>query len=97
MLAKLLVFSYLARPVDEVKSATLEERNAAMKSAEKIQCSQQSKFPSFIKSMVRSHVYSCFWLVSRIAFVFISRSKKKTNLDNYLNAAEDIYLIVLTS
>ncbi|KAL1834968.1 hypothetical protein ACET3Z_004619 [Daucus carota] len=54
--------SYLARPVDEVKSATLEERNAAMKSAEKIQCSQQSKFPSFIKSMVRSHVYSCFWL-----------------------------------
>ncbi|KAL8100372.1 B3 domain-containing protein Os05g0481400-like [Apium graveolens] len=54
--------SYLARPVDEVKCATFEERNAAYNSAEKLRSNLQSKYPSFIKSMVRSHVYSCFWL-----------------------------------
>ncbi|KAK1385633.1 TF-B3 domain-containing protein [Heracleum sosnowskyi] len=54
--------SYLARPVDEVKCATLEERNTALRSAEKLKSNLQSEYPYFIKSMVRSHVYSCFWL-----------------------------------
>ncbi|KAG8388799.1 hypothetical protein BUALT_Bualt02G0162700 [Buddleja alternifolia] len=54
--------SYLARPLEEVKTATYEERARAYKHAEKLQSNLQSENPSFVKSMVRSHVYSCFWL-----------------------------------
>ncbi|KAA8543627.1 hypothetical protein F0562_021627 [Nyssa sinensis] len=54
--------SYLARPLDEVKTAAYEERAHAIKWAEKLQRNLQSKNPSFVKSMLRSHVYSCFWL-----------------------------------
>ncbi|KAI3678600.1 hypothetical protein L6452_37899 [Arctium lappa] len=54
--------SYLARPLEEVKIASYEERVHAMKSAEKVQSNLQSEYPSFVKSMLRSHVYSCFWL-----------------------------------
>ncbi|KAI5679824.1 hypothetical protein M9H77_01051 [Catharanthus roseus] len=54
--------SYLARPVEEVRSASFQERADALKSAEKLQTNLQSENPSFVKSMVRSHVYSCFWL-----------------------------------
>lgn len=54
--------SYLARPLEEVKIASYEERVHAMKIAEKVQSNLQSEYPSFVKSMVRSHVYSCFWL-----------------------------------
>nr|XP_043636970.1 putative B3 domain-containing protein At5g58280 [Erigeron canadensis]XP_043636971.1 putative B3 domain-containing protein At5g58280 [Erigeron canadensis] len=54
--------SYLARPLEEVKMASYEDRVRAMKFAEKLQSNLQSEYPSFVKSMVRSHVYSCFWL-----------------------------------
>lgn len=54
--------SYVARPLDEIKIATYEERARAYKAAEKLQSSLQPGNPSFVKSMVRSHVYSCFWL-----------------------------------
>ncbi|XP_059659903.1 putative B3 domain-containing protein At5g58280 [Cornus florida] len=54
--------SYLARPLNEVKSASYEERARAFRFAEKLQSNLQSENPSFVKSMVRSHVYSCFWL-----------------------------------
>ncbi|XWS74455.1 hypothetical protein CRYUN_Cryun02cG0217700 [Craigia yunnanensis] len=54
--------SYLARPLDEVKTASYEERVKAVNAAEDLQNSLQSGNPSFVKSMVRSHVYSCFWL-----------------------------------
>ncbi|XP_071738011.1 putative B3 domain-containing protein At5g58280 [Rutidosis leptorrhynchoides] len=54
--------SYLARPIEEVRMASYEERIKAIKSAEKLQSNLQSEYPSFVKSMVRSHVYSCFWL-----------------------------------
>ncbi|XVE79902.1 hypothetical protein DITRI_Ditri14bG0094700 [Diplodiscus trichospermus] len=54
--------SYLARPLDEVKTASYEERLKAANGAEDLQNSLQSGNPSFVKSMVRSHVYSCFWL-----------------------------------
>ncbi|KAI3784720.1 hypothetical protein L1987_43825 [Smallanthus sonchifolius] len=54
--------SYLARPLEEVKMASYEARVQAIKSAEKLQSNLQSEYPSFVKSMVRSHVYSCFWL-----------------------------------
>lgn len=46
--------------------ASYEDRVQAIKSAEKLQSNLQSEYPSFVKSMVRSHVYSCFWLVSAI-------------------------------
>ncbi|KAL3530996.1 hypothetical protein ACH5RR_010318 [Cinchona calisaya] len=54
--------SYLARPVEEVKTASYEERARALESAEKLQSNLRSDKPYFVKSMVRSHVYSCFWL-----------------------------------
>eukprot|EP00257_Ricinus_communis_P023391 XP_015583363.1 putative B3 domain-containing protein At5g58280 [Ricinus communis] len=54
--------NYVARPLDEVKLASYEDRTRALKAAEEFQNSLQSGNPSFVKSMVRSHVYSCFWL-----------------------------------
>ncbi|XP_042511961.1 B3 domain-containing protein Os05g0481400 isoform X2 [Macadamia integrifolia] len=54
--------SYLGRPASEVKFASDEERASAIHNAEMLQSNLGSKNPSFIKSMVRSHVYSCFWL-----------------------------------
>ena len=57
------IFSYLARPLEEVKLASYQNRASAFKAAEKLQTNLKSGNPSFVKSMVRSHVYSCFWLV----------------------------------
>ncbi|XP_050216945.1 putative B3 domain-containing protein At5g58280 [Mercurialis annua] len=54
--------SYAARPSDEVKVASYEDRIQALEVAEEFQSCLQSGNPSFVKSMVRSHVYSCFWL-----------------------------------
>ncbi|XP_027368470.1 putative B3 domain-containing protein At5g58280 [Abrus precatorius] len=54
--------SYAARPLDEIKEATKEERVCALEAAEALQNNLKSSNPSFVKSMVRSHVYSCFWL-----------------------------------
>lgn len=54
--------SYLARPLEEVKVASYEEKVQALKCAEKLHSNLQSDNPFFIKTMVRSHVYSCFWL-----------------------------------
>ncbi|KAL2317357.1 hypothetical protein Fmac_031233 [Flemingia macrophylla] len=54
--------SYIARPLDEIKEATEEERLCALRAAGALQINLNSSNPSFIKSMVRSHVYSCFWL-----------------------------------
>ncbi|KAK7276141.1 hypothetical protein RIF29_17274 [Crotalaria pallida] len=55
-------YSYIARPLEEIKEATDKQRTRAWEAAEKLLTDLQSKNPSFIKSMVRSHVYSCFWL-----------------------------------
>ncbi|KDP45675.1 hypothetical protein JCGZ_17282 [Jatropha curcas] len=54
--------SYVARPLEEVKLASYEDRALALRAAEEFQSGLQSGNPSFVKSMVRSHVYSCFWL-----------------------------------
>ncbi|KAB2596967.1 B3 domain-containing protein [Pyrus ussuriensis x Pyrus communis] len=53
--------SYLARPMEEVRLCSYEERQAALKAAEKLLENLQSDNPSFVKTMVRSHVYSCFF------------------------------------
>lgn len=42
--------------------ASYEERQQAIKGAEELQSNLNSGHPSFVKSMVRSHVSSCFWL-----------------------------------
>ena len=64
MLAILLWdFSYLARPIEEVKEATQRQRQRALEAAVDLQNNLKSENPSFVKTMVRSHVYSCFWLV----------------------------------
>lgn len=65
-------YSYLARPLEECRMASYEERSAAYKAAEEIQENLESEIPSFVKSMVRSHVYSCFWLVSCNEIVFLA-------------------------
>ncbi|PWA52371.1 DNA-binding pseudobarrel domain-containing protein [Artemisia annua] len=54
--------SYISRPLEECRLASYGKRVQAIKSAEKLQSNLQSDYPSFVKSMVRSHVYSCFWL-----------------------------------
>ncbi|KAL2665098.1 hypothetical protein GLYMA_02G237500v4 [Glycine max] len=43
--------SYIARPLDEIKEATKEERLCALEAAEAIQINLNSSNPSFIKSM----------------------------------------------
>nr|QZZ92768.1 MVI11 [Larix kaempferi] len=48
--------------VHNIKLASYEARMQAMQNAEKIVEDLGSKHPSFIKSLVRSHVSSCFWL-----------------------------------
>ncbi|KEH39580.1 B3 DNA-binding domain protein [Medicago truncatula] len=55
-------YAYAARPLDEIKVATAQERKRAWDAAEALQINLQSSNPIFIKSMLRSHVYSCFWL-----------------------------------
>jgi hypothetical protein len=56
-------FSYLARPLDEVREASQKERERAFEAAAELQSNLKSGNPSFVNSLVRSHVYSCFWLV----------------------------------
>nr|GMD20233.1 putative B3 domain-containing protein At5g58280 [Ipomoea batatas] len=43
--------SYLARPIEEVKTASYEERCKALKEAEELQSNLQSENPSLVKSM----------------------------------------------
>ncbi|KAF5198555.1 B3 domain-containing protein [Thalictrum thalictroides] len=53
---------YSARPLNEVKFASDEERAYAIQCAQNFQHNLLSGHPCFIKSMVRTQVYSCFWL-----------------------------------
>ncbi|XP_065847175.1 putative B3 domain-containing protein At5g58280 [Euphorbia lathyris] len=53
---------YAERQLDEFKVAAYEDRIQALKAAEEFQINLQSGKPSFVKSMLRSHVYKGFWL-----------------------------------
>ena len=44
-------------------STPKEVKSAALIRAEEIQSNLEPAFPSFLKSLVRSHVGSCFWMV----------------------------------
>lgn len=48
----------------EAISSRGEAMSSAVLQAQGIQSKLQPEFPSFVKSLVRSHVASCFWLVS---------------------------------
>lgn len=78
--------SYLARPLDEVKTPSFREVARAFKNAEKIQSNLTSGNPSFIKTMVRSHVYSCFWL--GLPSRFCEDHLPKTTVDIVLEAED---------
>lgn len=41
-----------------------EAMSSAVIRAEGIRSNLEQEFPSFVKSLVRSHVASCFWMVS---------------------------------
>jgi len=62
-------YAYAARTLDEIKVATNQERKRAWDAAHAFQINLQSSNPSFIKSMLRSHVYSYFWLGLPVDFV----------------------------
>ncbi|RHN58435.1 putative transcription factor B3-Domain family [Medicago truncatula] len=55
-------YTNTARPLNEIKKATDQERKRALDAAEALQINLQSSNPSLIKSMVWSHVYRGFWL-----------------------------------
>ncbi|KAK9080060.1 hypothetical protein SSX86_001735 [Deinandra increscens subsp. villosa] len=50
--------------MEEVKIASPEARIQVVKPAEKLQSNLQYELPSFVKSMGRSHVYICLWLIT---------------------------------
>ncbi|KAI3911447.1 hypothetical protein MKW98_010334 [Papaver atlanticum] len=50
----------------------------------------QSKHPSFVKSMLRSHVYSCFWLGLPTKFCESYLPKHQLKLDVVLEDEEGI-------
>lgn len=63
-----------------IKLASYEARMQAMQNAEKIVEDLGSKHPSFIKSLVRSHVSSCFWLGLPTDFCRKHLPKKYTSM-----------------
>ena len=48
--------------------SSYQQQQRAFRKAEKLQDSLDPNNPSFVKTMVRSHVSSCFWLVSSKIF-----------------------------
>ncbi|XP_061337770.1 B3 domain-containing protein Os01g0234100-like [Gastrolobium bilobum] len=55
---------------NSIKVATdgTSSHGAALIRAEEMQSNLESEFPSFVKSLVRSHVASCFWMGLPVAF-----------------------------
>ncbi|GAY52410.1 hypothetical protein CUMW_141530 [Citrus unshiu] len=50
------------KDVVDGKCSPVEPKSPAMIRAEEVQSNLEPQFPSFAKSMVRSHVASCFWM-----------------------------------
>lgn len=44
----------------------VKAKTSAMIRAEEVQSNLDPEFPSFVKVLVRSHVSSCFWMVSAV-------------------------------
>ncbi|OIV89476.1 hypothetical protein TanjilG_20897 [Lupinus angustifolius] len=45
-----------------------EAKSSAVIKAEEVRSSLEQEFPSFVKSLVRSHVASCFWMGLPVTF-----------------------------
>ncbi|CAN6696385.1 unnamed protein product [Malus baccata var. baccata] len=87
--------SYLARPMEEVRLCSYEERQAALKAAERLLENLQTDNPSFVKTMVRSHVYSCFWLGLPTRFCDEHLSKTGSDMvleDEHGNEYDAVYI-----
>lgn len=52
----------------EGTSSRGEVMSSAVLQAEEVQSNLRPEFPSFVKSLVRSHVASCFWMVSILIY-----------------------------
>lgn len=53
--------------------ASDEGRVEALEEAERLQSGLESKYPSFIKSMLQSHVSGGFWLVSIWLYTYLQQ------------------------
>ena len=43
-----------------------QAKSSALIRAQEVRSNLEPEFPSFVKSLVRSHVASCFWMVSAV-------------------------------
>ena len=71
--------------------SSYEQQQRAFRRAEKLQDGLDPNNPSFVKTMVRSHVSSCFWLVrskmcNRIPWLILTQSIGSTTNQNVLFA-----------
>lgn len=64
--------SYSRRDLSNRVYASDEGRAAALEKAEKLESTLEGQLPSFVKSMLQSHVTGGFWLVSIIIFMGFS-------------------------
>ena len=69
MVLCLICSSKKNKDVVDGKCSPVEPKSPAMIRAEEVQSNLEPQFPSFAKSMVRSHVASCFWMVSSVRYV----------------------------
>lgn len=47
-------------------SSSGQAKSSAVIRAQEVRSNLEAEFPSFVKSLVRSHVASCFWMVSSL-------------------------------
>ncbi|QHO19252.1 hypothetical protein HN51_061884 [Arachis hypogaea] len=64
----------------EATSSRGEAKSSAVIRAEEIRSSLQAEYPSFVKSLVRSHVASCFWMGLPVAFCKKHLADKDTTM-----------------
>nr|XP_029144684.1 B3 domain-containing protein At5g42700 [Arachis hypogaea] len=64
----------------EATSSRGEAKSSAVIRAEEIRSSLQGEYPSFVKSLVRSHVASCFWMGLPVAFCKKHLADKDTTM-----------------
>ncbi|KAI4336964.1 hypothetical protein L6164_015429 [Bauhinia variegata] len=86
---------YRQRDLSNRVYATEEARQEALEKAEQLQLSLESEFPTFIKSMLQSHVSGGFWLGLPVHFSKKNLPKKDeviTLIDEDVNEYPTIYL-----
>ncbi|KAJ7958142.1 B3 domain-containing protein [Quillaja saponaria] len=87
--------TYKRRDLSNVVLASEEDREEAMEKAEKLQLDLESDYPTFVKSMLPSHVSGGFWLGLPVQFCKRNLPKKDesiTLIDEDGNEYPTIYL-----